>query len=108
MLFVGTQQTNEQTELNTRERKGQDATKITSAFRRVMHPISLVSDADFDDGADVENIPNRNTIEDFTEKSDEARFIRQYNSSHLLDENVVSVFALLFLLYCVAPLFVAL
>ena len=32
VMFVGTQQQKEQQELNTRERKGQDATKITSAF----------------------------------------------------------------------------
>ena len=32
-----------------------------------MHPISLVSDADFDESADVvvKNIPNRQTIEAF-------------------------------------------
>ena len=30
-MFVGTQHTKEQKELITRERKGQDATKITSA-----------------------------------------------------------------------------
>ena len=32
MMFAGTQHTTEQEELNTRERKGQDATKITFAF----------------------------------------------------------------------------
>ena len=32
VMFAGTQQTKEHKELNTRERKGQDATKITSAF----------------------------------------------------------------------------
>ena len=32
----------------------------------------------------VKNIPNRNTIEDFTEEIDEARFVRQYNFLHLL------------------------
>ena len=31
VMFVATQQTREQTELNTREREGEDATKITSA-----------------------------------------------------------------------------
>ena len=51
--------------------------------RRVVHPISSVSDADFDDSDEV-NISNRNTIEDFTEEIDEARFVRQYNFFHLL------------------------
>ena len=32
----------------------------------------------------VKNIPNRNTIEDFTEEIDEAGFVRQYNFFHLL------------------------
>ena len=31
VMFVGTQHTKEQKELNTRDRKGQDATKITYA-----------------------------------------------------------------------------
>ena len=53
-MFVETQQTKEQNELNTRECKGQDATKNNVCSRRVMHPISLVSDADFDDSADVD------------------------------------------------------
>ena len=52
-MFVVTQQTKELKELNTRERDGQDATKITCS-RRVMHPITLVSDADFDDSADLD------------------------------------------------------
>ena len=38
----------------------------------------------------VKNISNRNTIEDFTEEIDEARFVRQYIFSPA-DENVVSV-----------------
>ena len=41
VMFVATQQQKEQKELNTRERKGQDAAKTTS-------------DADFDDSADVD------------------------------------------------------
>ena len=32
----------------------------------------------------VRNIPNRNTIEDFTVEIDEAEFVRQYNLFHLL------------------------
>ena len=32
MMFAGTQHTTKEKELNTRERKEQDATKITSAF----------------------------------------------------------------------------
>ena len=38
----------------------------------------------------VRNIPNRNTIEDFTEETDEAELVRQYTSH--ADENVISVF----------------
>ena len=53
MMFVGTQQTREQKEMNTRKRKSKDATKNNVCSRRVMHPISLVNDADFDDNADV-------------------------------------------------------
>ena len=67
-MFVETQQTKEQKELNTRERKGQDATKITSAptesciqFLWSVMPISMTSLTWM-----VKNIPNRNTIEDFT------------------------------------------
>ena len=33
MMFVGTQHTKEQNSLNTRELKGQDATKITAALQ---------------------------------------------------------------------------
>ena len=47
MMFVGTQQN--QKKLNTRKRKGQDATKITSVPAELLHPISLVSGAGFDD-----------------------------------------------------------
>ena len=63
MMFVGLQHTKEQKELNTREREGQNTTKITSAsagccennvcFHRFMHPISLVSDAASDGSTDV-------------------------------------------------------
>ena len=76
-MFVETQQTREQKELNTRERKGQDATKNNVCSRRFMHPISLVSDANLDDSADVdgEQHSQSNTIEDFTEEIDEAGFV---------------------------------
>ena len=40
----------------------------------------------------VRNIHHRTTTKDFTEEIDEARFVRQYNFLHLLNENVVSVF----------------
>ena len=53
-MFVVTQQTREQKELNAREREGQDASKITSAPARVMHPIALVSYADFHVSADLD------------------------------------------------------
>ena len=70
VMFVGTQQTREQQELNERERKGQDATKITSAlaesciqFGWSLMPISTSALTWM-----AKNIPNRNTIEDFTEE----------------------------------------
>ena len=79
VMFVGTQRTKEQKKLNTRKRKGQDATKITSApaesciqFLWSMMPISMTALTSM-----VKNIPNRNTIEDFT---DEAGCIRQHRN----------------------------
>ena len=55
MMFVGAQQPREQKELSTRERKGQDTTKITSnPAESCIQLISLVSDADFDEGAHVD------------------------------------------------------
>ena len=51
----------------------------------------------------VRNIPNRNTIEDFTEEIDEARFVRQYSSLHLLMRMLCLCLALMNLLLCVAP-----
>ena len=104
-MFVGTQQTNEQKELNTREREGQDATKITSApaeshiqiIWSVM-PISMTALTWM-----VESIPNRNTIEDFTEEIDEAGFVRQYNFFHLLMRMLCLCLALMNLLLDVAP-----
>ena len=45
VMFAGTQHIKEQKELNTRERRGQDTTKTTSALRRVMYPISSVFDS---------------------------------------------------------------
>ena len=66
-------------ESNTRERKGQDATKITSAFAdsciqflwSVM-PILMTTLTWM-----VSKIPNRNTIEEFTDEIDEAGFVGQ-------------------------------
>ena len=85
-MFVGTQQTREQKELNTSKRKGQSATKITSApaesciqfFLPVM-PISMTALTWV-----VKHSPNRNTIENCTEEIDEAGFVTQYNLFHLL------------------------
>ena len=73
-MFAGIQHTKEQKELNTRERKGQDATKITSAFAdsciqflwSVM-PIRMTALTWM-----VKNIPNRNIIEEFTEEINDA------------------------------------
>ena len=81
VMFAGTQQQKKQNKLNTRERKGRDATKITSAFAdscirflwSVM-PIPMTALTWM-----VKNTPNRNTIEEFTEEIDEAGFVKQYN-----------------------------
>ena len=69
MMFVGTQQIKEQKELNTRERKGQDPTEVTSAPAELcirilwsVMPISMTALTWM-----VKNIPNRNIIEDFTD-----------------------------------------
>ena len=51
---MGSQQTKEQKELLTREREGQGATKITSARAESCIQFLFVSDADFDDSADVD------------------------------------------------------
>ena len=57
-MFAVTQHTKEQKELNTRERKGQDATKITYAFEDSCIQFSLVRDADSDDNTDVDGEKN--------------------------------------------------
>ena len=51
-----------------------------------MHPISLVSDAEFDDSTDVDGEKHAQSKhhEDFTEGIDEAGFVRRYNFFHLL------------------------
>ena len=80
VMFVVTQRTKEQKDLSTLERKGRDAAKTTSAsadsciqnfFWSVM-PISMTALTWM-----VKHIPNRNSIEDFTEEIDEAGFVRQ-------------------------------
>ena len=86
VIFVESQQQEKQNKLNTRERKGQDATKITSAPTESCIPtpwsVMLISMTALT--WMVRNIPNRNTIEDFTEEIDEAEFARQYNFFYLL------------------------
>ena len=93
VLFAGTSHTEEQKELNTRERRGQDATKTTSAFAdsciqflwSVM-PILMTTLTWM-----VRNSPNRYTIEEFTEEIDEAGCVGQYISFLLpAKKNVVS------------------
>ena len=104
-MFVGTQHTKEQKKLNTREVKGQDATKITSApaescikcLWSVM-PILMTARTWM-----VKKIPNRTTIKDFTEEIGEARVVRQYNSYHLLMRMLCLCLALMNLLLSVAP-----
>ena len=51
----------------------------------------------------VENTPNRNTIEEFTEEIDEAVFVRQYNFFYLLIRMLSLCLALMNLLLGVAP-----
>ena len=58
-MFAGIDQTTGQQEIKTREREGQDATKITFAHS-FKHPISLVSDADSDDNADTDGEKHHN------------------------------------------------
>ena len=76
VMFAGTQQQKKQKKLNTSERKGQDATKITSAFAdsciRFLWSVMPIPMAAL------------NTIEEFTEEIDEARFVKQYNLFHFL------------------------
>ena len=100
VMFVRTQQTNVQGEVNTRKRKGQDATKKKSApaesctqFPWSAMPISMTARTWM-----LRNIPNRNTIEDITEEIDEAEFVRQYNSSHMLMKMLYLCLALMNLL----------
>ena len=53
----------------------------------------------------VKNIPNRTTIEDFTEEIDEAGFVREYNFFHLLMTMLCLCLALMNLLHSVASPF---
>ena len=70
-----------------------------------MHPISLVRDADSDDNTDVdgEKIPNRNTIEEFTEEINEAGFVGQKNFFYLPIRMLCLCLALMNPLLSVAP-----
>ena len=103
VMIEGTQQQKEQKKLNTRERKGQDATKITSAPAESyiqclwsIMPISMTA------RTWMKNNSNQTTIEDFTEILDEAGFVRQYNSCHLLMRMLCMCLALMNLLLSVA------
>ena len=51
----------------------------------------------------LRNISHRSTIEDFTEEIDEAEFVRQYNSSHMLMKKLYLCLALMNLLLCIVP-----
>ena len=53
----------------------------------------------------VKNIPNRTTIEDFTEEIDEAGCVRQYNFFHLMMRMLCLCLALMKLLHSFARLF---
>ena len=104
-MFVGTQQTKEQKELNTRERKGQDATNISSvpaeSCIQFLWSVMLTSMTALT--WMVKNILNRTTIEDFTDEIDEARCVRQYNYFHLLMRLLCLCLSLMNLLHSVAP-----
>ena len=104
-MFVGTQQIKEQKELNTRERKGQDATKRTSAHAEscIQFPWSVMPTSMTALTCVVKNIPNRTTIEDFTKEIDEARCVRHYNFFHLLVRMLCLRLVLMNLLPSVAP-----
>ena len=69
MMFVVTQQQKEQKELNTREHKGQDGTKMTSAIAEscIQFPWSMMPSSMTARTWMVKNIHNRTTIEDFTQ-----------------------------------------
>ena len=65
-----------------------------------------MSDTDLDYGTDggwVKNIPNRDTIENFTDKIEKARLVRQYNFLHLLMRMLCLCLALMNLLLSIAP-----
>ena len=106
VMFLGTEQQKKQNKLNTHEREGQDATKITSApaescnqFLWSVMPISMTARTWM-----VRNIPNRNTIKAFTEEIDETELVIQYNSSHVLMRMLCLCLALMNLLLHVATL----
>ena len=86
-MFARTQHTKEQKELTTRERKGQDTAEshnqfLLSSMLIPMIPLTWM----------VRNISNQNTVKDLTEEIDDAGFVRQYNSSHLLMSTCVCLF----------------
>ena len=76
----------EQKKPNTRKRKGQDTTKITSAPAEscLQFPWSMMTISMTTLTWMVRNIPDRTTIKEFTVEIDEAGFVRQYNFFHLL------------------------
>ena len=109
VMFAGTQQTEEQKELNTRVSvRARILLKITSAFAdsciqflwSVM-PIPMTTLTWM-----RKNTPTRNTIEDFTAEIDEARFVGQYNFFFLLMRMLSLCLALMNLfVQCCAPFF---
>ena len=108
MLCPRTQKQKKQKKPNTRKRKGQDTTKITSApaesciqFPWSVMPISMTTLTWM-----VRNIPNRTTIKEFTEEIDETGFVRQYNFFHLLMRMLCLCFGSYdFFAWCCAPFF---
>ena len=108
VMCVGTQQKKEQKEMNTREREGQCATKITSAPAESCIQFPWSDDVDSDDDtthADGDKHVQSKHHRGFTDEIDEARFVRQYNFFHLLIRMLCLCLALMNLLPCVAPFF---
>ena len=85
VMFVETQQQKHQNKLNTRKREGQDSTENTAPGEScIQFPWSVMLISMTPLTWMVRNIPNRTTIEDFTDEIDEAGCVRQYNFFHLL------------------------
>ena len=102
VIFARTHHTKEQKESNTRERQRHDITKIASAPAESHNHFSwsmmLIPPKWM-----VRNIFNQYTMKDLTEKIDEAGFVGQDTSSHLMMKKLYLCLALMNLLLGVVP-----